>query len=152
MKTASMRRTLLSPAALMIFFETLGILISSEITVEESLRLMVSDAESPRDKQPLEELLGELSRVYELGVAMEQTAMFTAYAVNMVRLAERSGYLAETCASLAEHYEQELRQNAQIKSAVISPLIADYNRIYLFKDEVRKAVLRLVCGEVRFHA
>ena len=122
MKTTEQQHAL-APLELMFFFETLGLLLSSGLTVEESLKLMVSDMARERDSLAMTKLLNTLSSVFVLSASMEQTGLFPPYAVNMVRLAERSGNLDRVCGSLADYYEQENRLNAQIKGAVANPFV-----------------------------
>ena len=123
MKTAPKRQSPLSSISLMIFFETMGSLLSSGITALDSLKLMVDDAQQEREKSNLQSLLKALETQYELHSAMEQTALFPAYAVNTVRLAERTGSLEEGCASLAEYYEKENQLSARIRNAITTPFI-----------------------------
>ena len=123
MKTAVKYLSPLSSISLMIFFETLSALLSSGITALDSLEIMLDDAEPEKDKHQLQDLLNALETKYELHAAMEDTAMFPAYAVNTIRLAERAGNLEEACASLAAYYEKENIQSAQIKNAVTTPFI-----------------------------
>ncbi|MCL1851668.1 MAG: type II secretion system F family protein [Peptococcaceae bacterium] len=118
-----MKQANLSHQELMILFENLGLLISSGLTVEESLKVMVSDAASKKEGSFLARLHEELSSVFVLSTAMAEMNIFPPYAVNMIRLAERSGNLDMTCYTLADHYEQESRRAAQIKGAVANPFI-----------------------------
>jgi len=113
----------MSSSSLSLFFEALGILLSSGMTVADCLKLMRDDAEKERDRKHLEELLRELSTAYLLSAAMDKTGLFPVYAINMIRLAERSGSLEASCASLASDYEQETQKSEQLKGAILSPFI-----------------------------
>ena len=113
----------LSSSELALFFETLGMLLSTGVTAGEGLRLMLSDAAEEWDKLPLKELQNKLAEVYELNIAMEKTGYFPAYAVCMIGVGARSGTLEETCSALADYYDKLSIQQAQIKSIMVSPFM-----------------------------
>ncbi|MCL1790178.1 MAG: type II secretion system F family protein [Peptococcaceae bacterium] len=116
-------RRVLSHLELMIFFENLGLLLSSGLTVEDSLKLMINESVTQKESAFLTELHNELSSAYVLSTAMDGLGIFPPYTVNMIRLAERSGNLDTVCTTLVDYYEQENRRVAQIKSAVTNPFI-----------------------------
>ncbi|MCL1918342.1 MAG: type II secretion system F family protein [Peptococcaceae bacterium] len=123
MTSESNKSISLSPMELMLFFETMGLLLSSGITVEESLKIMKRDADKGKESGAIADLLKILPHTYELSVAMEKVERFPNYAVNMVRVSERSGNLEKGCASLAGFYKEEHQQGTQIRSAISNPFI-----------------------------
>ena len=123
MKPTTKQQTQLSNLSLMMFFETLSPLLSSGITARDSVEIMLSDTELDVDRNNLEHLLSALETRYELHEAMKHTEMFPAYAVSTIMLAERSGNLESACDSLADYYEKENRQSAQLKHALTTPIV-----------------------------
>ena len=123
MKSTTKQQTQLSNLSLMMFFETLSPLLSSGITARDSVEIMLSDTELDADRKSLERLLSALETRYELHDAMKHIGLFPAYAVNTIMLAERSGNLESACDSLAEYYENENRQSAQLKHAITTPVV-----------------------------
>jgi type IV pilus assembly protein PilC len=120
---AKQKQSVLSSMSLLLFFETLSTLLSSGVALEDCLKLMCQDAAQEKEKQTLHRLHTALMETYALHAAMQKTGLFPAYAVSMVQAGEHSGNLEKICASLADHYEQENQQKAQIKGAVLHPFI-----------------------------
>ena len=123
MKSSDKQHTQLSNLSLMIFFETLSPLLSAGLTARDSIEIMADDSDLEVEKKSLACLLVALETRYELHNAMKHTALFPAYAVNTVMLAERSGNLANACDSLADYYEKESRITAQLKQAITTPVV-----------------------------
>ena len=113
----------LSSMELMLFFETMALLLASGITVEESLKIMRRDADQGKESDAISDLLKTLPYTFELSTAMEKVGRFPAYAVSMIRVSERSGNLEKGCASLAEFYKDESQQESQIRGAISNPFI-----------------------------
>ena len=122
MKTPKKMR-LLNATALSLFFENLGILQSSGIPLQDCLKLMSQDTRHSAQKVLIEQLEHSLSQTFTLHEALHQVGCFPSYAVSLIKAAERSGNLEEACASLASFYEQEARNRAQVKSAILNPAI-----------------------------
>lgn len=120
--TESKQRSM-TPMDLMLFFETLGLLLSSGMPVLDSLKLMHGDAEKKKDKDTLAKLLSVLASTYNLSTAMTETGLFPPYAASMVHLAEHSGNLDKVCVSLASYYELENQRSALVKSAIANPFV-----------------------------
>lgn len=117
------KRKMLSNEMLEVFFETLSMLIKSGMPLHQCLAIMGEDAQDEGMKHLLRDLELELEKTYYLNEAMQETGCFPEYAIKMVKIGEASGKMETVSASLARYYGREGQTQAQIRSAVLNPLI-----------------------------
>ena len=102
------------------FFRGLSLLVHAGITVGDGLFYLAE-----QNSDGLGALMTELGKGMDNGIslsaAMEQTKLFSAHAVGLVAVGERTGHIEEALGSLSEYYQQRERTDRQIKNAVVYP-------------------------------
>jgi len=102
------------------FFRGLSLLVHAGITVGDGLFYLAE-----QNSDGLGPLMTELGKGMDNGIslsaAMEQTKLFSAHAVGLVAVGERTGHIEEALGSLGEYYQQRERTDRQIKNAVVYP-------------------------------
>ena len=102
------------------FFRGLSLLVHAGITVGDGLFYLAE-----QNSDGLGFLMTELGEGMDNGMplssAMEQTRLFSAHAVGLVAVGERTGHIEEALCSLGEYYQQRERTDRQIKNAVVYP-------------------------------
>lgn len=107
------------------FFENMGMMIKSGISVNEAITLLMEEtAESDKAmKQVFEVMSDDLNMGKAFGDAMRDAGAFPDYAVDMVGTAEYTGKLEDTLFHLADYYRTEDSMKATLVSAVRYPVI-----------------------------
>jgi len=122
-KKAGLR--MLSYTELTSFFENMGMMIKSGISVSEAVSLLKE--ETPASEQALKnafELMSEdLYSGKPFGDALKDTGAFPDYAVDMISTSEYTGKLEATLFHLADYYRSEDSMKATLVSAVRYPVI-----------------------------
>jgi type IV pilus assembly protein PilC len=113
----------LSPTLLSLFFNSLGVLLKAGIPIQNCLSLMLEDSKDDSLKEILSKLNTEIKTTFQLHLAMQQTGLFSEYAIQMVKIGETSGRLEAVCKSLADYYEQKDTITAQMKRSILNPVI-----------------------------
>ena len=116
---------MLSYSELTSFFENMGMMIKSGISVNEAISLLLEETpESDRAmKQVFETMSDDLHMGKPFGDAMRDTGAFPDYSVDMVGTAEYTGKLEDTLFHLADYYRTENSMKATLISAVRYPVI-----------------------------
>ena len=107
------------------FFENMGMMVKSGISVPEAASLLNEESD-PSEKAmsaALGCISGELSDGSPLGDALSASGAFPDYAVDMVRSAEQTGKLEKTLFHLSGYYRTENSLKNTLTSAVRYPLI-----------------------------
>lgn len=105
------------------FSSQLSMMLSSGITIDESLRLLAADAVTKEGRaiiQTIYEILEEGNYLYQ---SMEQSGLFPKYVVDMVNIGEMTGNLDNVFDSLASYYEREEAIEENIKQAITYPFV-----------------------------
>lgn len=113
----------LSNAELDSFCSQFAAILHAGISPTEGLTIMLEDSTSQEEKRLLQSLLDGVTLTGMLSPALEDTGVFPAYMLQMIRLGEQAGRLDEVLESLSTHYERQNRINSYIKSAVTYPCI-----------------------------
>ena len=107
------------------FFENMGMMVRSGISVSEAASLL-KEENDPSDRlmgAALEKVCDELDKGYPLGDAMSSAGAFPDYAVDMVTSAEHTGRLESTLFHLSGYYRTENSLKNTLTSAVRYPVI-----------------------------
>lgn len=107
------------------FCRELAALTGSGIPLVRALTIL-SERESikPRERQVCEDLTRAVKRGIALSDAMEElNGVFPMLMVQMIRAAESSGKMEQTCRQLAEHFEKEHKLRSKLSSALLYPKI-----------------------------
>ena len=107
------------------FFENMGMMVKSGISVPEAASLLMEEAD-PEDRAisaALESVCDGLSSGQPLGDSMRDAGAFPDYAVDMVSSAEHTGNIEKTLFHLSGYYRTENSLRNTLTSAVRYPLI-----------------------------
>lgn len=102
---------------------SLSMLIHAGIGSGDGLVLMAEDEVRPAQKNLLQCMAQQADAGGLLSDVFESSGCFPAYVSGLLRTGEETGRLEEALASLAEYYEQRMRQERQIRSALLYPAV-----------------------------
>lgn len=105
------------------FCGQIALILKSGISAVEGLQIMLEDASSEDEKAILDTLYTDMTENGSLAHALEETAMFPSYLIQMVCIGEETGTLDEVMEALQIHYEREDDIARSIRSAVTYPMI-----------------------------
>jgi len=101
-------------------FHGLSLLVHAGINVGDGLFYLAE-----QNSDGLGELLNRLGKDMDSGLSlsdgMAQTKLFSAHAVGLIAVGERTGHMEEALCCLGDYYEQRERTDRQIKNAVVYP-------------------------------
>ena len=110
---------------LVVFTRQLATMISSGITLLESLEILIDQAESPPFRATLRAVTDEVRAGSDLSRALTRhPRVFTELYVNMVKAGEVSGQIDEILVRLADYLEAAEKLKREIKSAMTYPVIS----------------------------
>jgi len=98
-------------------------LLNAGITAKHGVGIMIDDEPDRYGKIVLQGMLNKLEDNLPLSSAMRDCGYFSGYMVSMVEVGEKTGRLADTLQSLAEHYEGQERLTVAVKNAAMYPAI-----------------------------
>jgi type IV pilus assembly protein PilC len=107
------------------FCRQLGTLLGAGVSLVRALNIIASEENlKPREKAVYVDMLKTIRQGISLSEAMEkQSPAFPELLVNMLRSAEVSGNIDQTCKRMADHYEKEHKINSKVRSAMVYPII-----------------------------
>lgn len=117
------RQKPLADRELSAFCAQVGMLLHAGISLPEGIRLMQEDTADPGARQILALLLENCELGEPFFTALEQTGVFPAYFLDMVRIGEASGRLEEVMLALQHYYDRRQTVQENIRSAVRYPLV-----------------------------
>ena len=113
--------TKLSNLELAEFFNQIGIVLKSGISVLEGLNLLAEDSQETATKTLLSKMIQTLEKTGYFYEAVSAAGVFPAYALSMIKLGEETGKLDEVAISLSRHYIREANFVSMIKSSLLYP-------------------------------
>lgn len=115
----------LLPNDLAAFFESITMLLQAGVPANECPDIIASDMESGRLAEVSSHVSEILSggEVFVLSQAMEQSASFPSYSIEMIRLGEESGRMETTAEQLGEYYRRQDSLRQSIRSAISGPVL-----------------------------
>ncbi len=113
----------LSNPELSAFCSQLSLILRSGISALEGISIMLEDASSEEETAILQSLSDYFQESGSLCDSLEETKLFPAYMVQMVRIGEQTGTLDDVMAALGDHYERENTISKTIRNAVTYPMI-----------------------------
>ena len=115
----------LSYTELTSFFENMGMMIKSGISVSEAIDLLKE--ETPASEQAMKDAFAKMSDDLNMGKpfgdAMRDSGAFPDYSVDMISTSEYTGKLEDTLFHLADYYRTENSMKTALVSAVRYPVI-----------------------------
>ncbi|MBR2540105.1 MAG: type II secretion system F family protein [Mogibacterium sp.] len=107
------------------FFENMGMMVKSGISVSEAVTLLTE--ETPESEAVLHGALSSMSEELSMGMpfeeAMRNTGAFPDYAIDMIGTSEYTGKLEATLFHLSDYYRKENSMKNTLASAVRYPVI-----------------------------
>ena len=116
-----MADTLLESSAISAFCDSIATMLSAGIQTEEAVHMLSEKREQSHFKKVCDGVYTKLIEGVGLAEAMESTAAFPPYAVEMVRIGEASGRTERVLRSLGRYYDSEGRIFNRLRNAVGYP-------------------------------
>ena len=107
------------------FFENMGMMVKSGISVSEAMSLLKEETPSSEQalKNAFDTMADDLYMGKPFGDAMRDTGAFPDYSVDMISTSEYTGKLESTLFHLADYYRTENSMKTTLVSAVRYPVI-----------------------------
>ena len=101
----------------------LHMLICAGVGTGDGLALLAEDEEKKEYKEMLQSMAKDADCGMPLAEIFSRTGAFPAYVCGLIETGERTGRTEEALDSLAEYYEDRLRLERQIRSALLYPAV-----------------------------
>jgi type IV pilus assembly protein PilC len=106
-----------------LFYSDLGILLSSDVDIIESLRLIEDNFNTTSDKEFINELIDSLISGISLSGAMKKSNQFTSYEYYSIEIGEETGSLNTVMHNLQDYFKKHLEQRRKMISAFSYPVM-----------------------------
>lgn len=114
----------IKPKDIVVFSRQFSVLISANVALVHSLKLLVDQVKSPKLKQVIAEIAQDVDGGARLSDAFAKfPKVFSSFYVNVVKSGETSGKLDDVLSYLADELEKDFDMNAKIKGAMIYPAV-----------------------------
>ena len=129
-----MATKMLESSAVSAFCESVAVMHSAGIQMDEAVFLLGENMEDAAFKRACDDVYKELIVGKPLALAMDDSGCFPSHVVDMVGAGEHAGRLENVLWSLARYYGEEDRLYAKIKNAIAYPaaLLCVMSAILLF--------------------
>lgn len=105
-----------------VFSRQFSVLVSANVTLVQSLKLLVDQTKSPKLQMVISEIANEVDGGARLSDSMaKHPKVFSGFYVNIVKSGETSGKLDEVLNYLADELEKDYDMTSKIKGAMIYP-------------------------------
>lgn len=111
----------LESSAVSAFCTSVATMLAAGVQTDEAVHMLSENREQSPFKRVCDTVYAKLAEGLDLAESMEATGAFPAYAVEMVRVGERSGRTERVLRSLGRYYESERRSFAKLQSSVGYP-------------------------------
>ena len=111
----------LESSAVSAFCTSVATMLAAGVQTDEAVHMLSENREQSPFKRVCDTVYAKLAEGMDLAESMEATGAFPAYAVEMVRVGERSGRTERVLRSLGRYYESERRSFAKLQSSVGYP-------------------------------
>jgi type IV pilus assembly protein PilC len=110
------------PKDLVAFSRQFSVLISANVTLVESLKILVHQTTNLKLKMVISEVADDIDEGSKLSDALaKKSSVFSNFYINVVKSGETSGKLDEVLNYLADELEKDYDMNSKIKGAMIYP-------------------------------
>lgn len=114
---------ILHKSAVARFHRTLSTMFAAGVPLVEAMESVAGAAGNIVFYEAIMDIRNQIASGTQLNVAMAQSGLFPAMAVQMVAIGEESGALDGMCAKVADFYEQEVDAMVDSLSSLLEPLI-----------------------------
>ena len=97
-------------------------ILESGMQLAEGIAALADESEKDGLQSVYQKLLNGLTETGSLSMAMRESAVFPAYAVEMADVGEKTGRLEAVLRGLADYYEREARMREAITNATVYPI------------------------------
>lgn len=108
---------------LQIFLYKLYILTYSNITIPESIKIIVNDTKNKKEKEIYFSIFKDLDKGYSFAESIEKQNYFPKFLVSMIKIGEESSNLNDVFLNLSNYYKDEIKFEKEIKSAMYYPIL-----------------------------
>ena len=113
----------IKPKDLVTFSRQLSVLISANVALVQSLKILVDQTENIKFKMILSEIADEIDEGSQFSAALiKRPDVFSSFFTNVVKSGETSGKLDEVLNYLADELEKDYDMQGKIKGAMIYPI------------------------------
>jgi len=110
------------PKDIVVMSRQLSVLISANVALVQSLRILVEQTQNPKLKMIISEIADNVDEGARLSDALSKhPKVFTDFYINVIRAGETSGKLDESLNYLADELEKDYDMMSKIKGAMIYP-------------------------------
>lgn len=107
---------------LVIFFRQFSVMVSANVTIVDSLRILIDQTENTKLKVIISEISDEVDSGSRLSDALsKRPKVFSEFYVNVIRSGETSGKLDQVLDYLADEAESDYNMMSKIKGAMMYP-------------------------------
>jgi general secretion pathway protein F len=114
--------TWINESDIAVWAKMLGVLLSSKVPLITALTLSSRASRVPWRKLKMSQVIKKVKGGVSLSLALEQEQVITATAINLVRVGEKAGELANTLGSVSKLYDQASRNRMKSLLALIEPI------------------------------
>lgn len=118
-----MKKRMLSNEYISSFCLEMSLLMHAGIGTEDGLYLLLEDETGRGQKKMLQTLADMVSEGHPFSEALREAGVFPKYVSDMVETGEQSGRLEQSFQSLSTYYDRQSQLSAQIRSALMYPVI-----------------------------
>lgn len=113
----------IKPRELVVFSRQFAVMISANVAMVQSLKILVDQTESIKLKMVISEIADEVDSGSRLSESLEKRSkIFSSFYVSVIRAGETSGRLEESLNYLADEMEKDYDMMSKIKGAMIYPI------------------------------
>ena len=105
------------------FCRTLSLLLSSGLTLTDSLEMVASNMSNIYFQEAVQKVRGQVAEGWQLNAALRETRLFPPLVYNMTGIGEESGDLQNMLSKTADYYDDEVEQATQSLLAMMEPII-----------------------------
>lgn len=116
-----MAEKLLESSAISAFCSSVATMLAAGVQTDEAVHMLSEHREESNFKRVCDHLYSKLTQGNDLAEAMKSSGAFPDYAVEMVRVGEKSGRTERVLRSLGHYYESEHRTYAKLQNSVGYP-------------------------------
>lgn len=116
-------KTLVVRSACATFCRTLSLLLSSGISLTDSLEMVANNMTNIYFKEAVLLVRSQVSVGWQLHTALQETGLFPPLVYNLVGIGEETGDLQDMLAKTADYYDEEVEQATQSLLSMMEPAV-----------------------------
>jgi len=105
------------------FCRTLSLLLSSGITLTDSLEMVANNMSNIYFKEAIQRVRVQVTEGWQLHTALEATGLFPPLVYNLVSIGEETGDLQDMLSKTADYYDEEVENATQSLLSMMEPAV-----------------------------